>query len=63
MNINEIKKEASKFIEEKEKQKAVSKYIDLLELKKQTEKQLKEINITLKKFEKNPEEFADEPSW
>jgi len=59
MNLKEIKKEANKILEEKEKQKLVSKYLDLLELRKQTEKQLKKIEKSIKKFEKDPELFCD----
>ena len=59
MNISEIKVEANKILEDKEKERLVSRYLDLLEMKKQTEKQLKKINKSISKFEKNPELFCD----
>ena len=59
MNLKEIKKEAQKILDEKEKQRLVSKYMDLLEIKKQTEKQLKKINKSISKFEIDPELFCD----
>jgi len=60
MKIDSIKKEANKIIKEKERKKLVKTYIDLVELRKQSEKQLKEIKAKLKKFEKNPTKFCED---
>jgi hypothetical protein len=59
MNIEEIKKQAEKILDEKEKERLVSRYLDLLEMEKQTIKQLEKIRKSKRKFEKDPESFVD----
>ena len=60
MNIKKIKAHAKNIMDEKENETAVSRYIDLIEMEKQTLKQLKQVRATMKKFEENPEEFCEE---
>lgn len=65
MDINEIRKEAQDLIKRKKNRKYVSRYVDLLELKDETEKQLNEIEESIKLFEADPERYCDEsdPIW
>jgi len=60
MNIEKIREKAKKILEEKEEEELVNRYIDLLEMKKNTEKQLNEIKKAISKFEKNPEKFIED---
>ena len=60
MNIEKIREKASKILYDKEEEELVNKYIDLLEMKKHTEKQLEEINKAISKFEENPEKFKED---
>lgn len=59
VNIKEIKKLAKEYIDEKEQQAFVGMYVDLLETKKQTEKQLKKIEKSISQFESDPEGYYD----
>lgn len=59
MNIEEIRKKAKEILDEKEQEELVSAYLDLLEMEKQTLKQLDKIRKSIKKFEANPESFVD----
>jgi len=59
ISIEEIKEKAKNILDEKEKERLVSKYLDLLEMKKQTEKQLQKIEKSIEQFEENPESFCD----
>ena len=60
LEINEIKQKAKDIIDKKEEDRFVGRYVDLLEIKKQTEKQLKAINKSIKKYEDAPEDFCDD---
>jgi len=60
MEMDEIQKEANKIIKGKNKEKLVGHYIDLLEIKKQTEKQLFQIQKKIKTFKKDPDGFCEE---
>ncbi len=60
MKMNEIIKEANEFITGKNKKRLVGRYVDLLELKKQTEKQLAQIEKKIKAFKKDPDGFCDD---
>ena len=59
ISIEEIKEKAQGILDEKEKERLVSRYLDLLEIKKQTQKQLEKIEKSIKQFEDNPESFCD----
>ena len=59
MDIDEIKEQAKKILDDKERERLVSAYLDLLEMEKQTLKQLNKIRKSKAKFEKNPESFVD----
>ena len=59
MDIRTIKEKAKEILEQKEEERLVSKYLDLLELRKSLKKQLKNVEKLIKKFEKDPEEYAD----
>lgn len=60
MKIEKIKAKAKELIDNKEEDRLVCRYVDLLEMKKQTEKQLKAIEKSIKKYEEHPEDFCDE---
>ena len=60
MEINDIKQKAKEIIEKKDEDHLVGRYTDLLELKRQTEKQLRNIEKSIKKFEDDPETFVDD---
>ena len=59
MKLEEIKAKAKLILDEKEEEKLVGAYLDLLEMEKQTIKQLEKIRKSIKKFEENPESFVD----
>ena len=60
MDIKTIKEKALQQLSELEEDVYVSKYRELLELKKSTEKQLKAVDKAIAKYEANPEEYVDE---
>ena len=59
MKLDEIKKRAKEILDEKEEERFVSAYLDLLEMEKQTIKQLSKVRKSIKQFEENPESFVD----
>ena len=65
MKIEDIKNKAKEVIEKKDEDRFVGKYVDLLEMKRQTEKQLEAIIKSIQKYEENPEDFCDDndDSW
>lgn len=60
MKISEIQRKAKKQIAEMEEDEYVSKYRELLELEKQSKKQLKRSQNAIKKFEKDPDSFIED---
>ena len=60
MDIKDIKEKALQQLSEFEQDEYVSKYRELLELKKSTEKQLKAVDKTIAKFEEDPEAYVDD---
>lgn len=59
MKLEEIRKKAKEILDKKEEEELVGRYLDLLEMEKQTVKQLEKIRKSIKKFEENPESFVD----
>jgi len=58
MDFKKIEKLAKEHIEGEETDLAVKIYIDLLQIKASSEKQLKEINKRIAEFKKNPEDYC-----
>jgi hypothetical protein len=59
MKLSEIKTKAKAILDKKEEERLVGAYLDLLEMEKQTLKQLEKIRKSIKKFEDNPDSFVD----
>lgn len=59
MKLSEIKTKAKVILDKKEEERLVGAYLDLLEMEKQTLKQLDKIRKSIKKFEDNPDSFVD----
>jgi hypothetical protein len=59
MKLSEIKTKAKAILDKKDEERLVGAYLDLLEMEKQTLKQLEKIRKSIKKFEDNPDSFVD----
>jgi hypothetical protein len=59
MNFKTIEQKVNKLRKEKDEENLVGKLYDLVELREQTKKQLKNIEAKIKAFKKNPSEFVE----
>ncbi len=60
MNYKAIEKKVKKLRDEKNEEQYVGKLYDLIELRDQTKRQLKEVENKIAAFKKNPKKFVEE---